>query len=192
MAQLDKTFPTNDCSACIFSPKLQTLAQNPNIEILAYSRIEGIEGEAGNFRVKVRRKARYVDPDKCTSCGTCAEKCPTKIPNEYNFGHDMRKAIYKDYAQGIPSVYTIDTENCRVFLGKKCGVCKKICPAGAVDYEQKDVIEDIEVGAVILSPGTNYSTQPACRNSDMAGCPMWLPTWKWSAFSAHRAHFEGR
>ena len=153
MAQLDKTFPTNDCSACIFSPKLQTLAQNPNIEILAYSRIEGIEGEAGNFRVKVRRKARYVDPDKCTSCGTCAEKCPTKIPNEYNFGHDMRKAIYKDYAQGIPSVYTIDTENCRVFLGKKCGVCKKICPAGAVDYEQKDVIEDIQVGAVILSPG---------------------------------------
>lgn len=153
MAQLDKTFPTNDCSACIFSPKLQTLAQNPNIEILAYSRIEGIEGEAGNFSVKVRRKARFVDPDKCTSCGTCAEKCPTKIPNEYNFGHDVRKAIYKDYAQGIPSVYTIDTEHCRVFMGKKCGVCKKICPAGAVDYEQKDTIEDIEVGAVILSPG---------------------------------------
>ncbi len=153
MAQLDKTFPTNDCSACIFSPKLQTLAQNPNIEILAYSRIEGIEGEAGNFRVKVRRKARFVDPDKCTSCGTCAEKCPTKVPNEYNFGHDVRKAIYKDYAQGIPSVYTIDTEHCRVFMGKKCGVCKKICPAGAVDYEQKDAIEDIDVGAVILSPG---------------------------------------
>ena len=74
MAQLDKTFPTNDCSACIFSPKLQTLAQNPNIEIVAYSQIEGIEGEAGNYRVKVRRKARYVDPAKCTSCGTCADR----------------------------------------------------------------------------------------------------------------------
>lgn len=153
MAQLDKTFPTNDCSACIFSPKLQTLAQNPNIEILAYSHIEGIEGEAGNFTVKVRRKARFVDPEKCTSCGTCAEKCPTKVPNEYNFGHNQRKAIYKDYAQGIPSVYTIDTEHCRVFLGKKCGVCKKVCPAGAVDYEQQDIVVDVNVGAVILSPG---------------------------------------
>jgi heterodisulfide reductase subunit A len=153
MAQLDKTFPTNDCSACIFSPKLQTLAQNPNIEILAYSQIEAIEGEAGNFTVKVRQKARYVDPEKCTSCGTCAEKCPTKVANEYNFGHDKRKAIYKDYAQGIPSVYTIDTKNCRVFQGKKCGVCKKVCPAGAVDYEQQDAIIDVNVGAVILTPG---------------------------------------
>ncbi len=153
MAQLDKTFPTNDCSACIFSPKLQTLAQNPNIEILAYSQIESIEGDAGAFRVKVRQKARYVDPDKCTSCGTCAQKCPTKVPNEYNFGHDMRKAIYKDYAQGIPSVYTIDTDHCRVFQGKKCGVCKKACPADAIDYEQQDVISELDVGAVILAPG---------------------------------------
>ncbi|MEI7448862.1 MAG: FAD-dependent oxidoreductase [Desulfomonile sp.] len=153
MAQLDKTFPTNDCSACIFSPKLQTLAQNPNIEILAYSRIEAIEGDVGSFRVKVRRKARYVNPEKCTSCGTCAEKCPIKVPNEYNFGHDSRKAIYKDYAQGIPSVYTIDTEHCRLFKGKKCGVCKKVCPAGAVDYEEQDVLVDLDVGSVILAPG---------------------------------------
>ena len=153
MAQLDKTFPTNDCSACIFSPKLQTLAQNPNIEIFAYSRIEAIEGDVGSFRVKVRRKARYVNPEKCTSCGTCAEKCPIKVPNEYNFGHDSRKAIYKDYAQGIPSVYTIDTEHCRLFKGKKCGVCKKVCPAGAVDYEEQDVLVDLDVGSVILAPG---------------------------------------
>ena len=153
MAQLDKTFPTNDCSACIFSPKLQTLAQNPNIEILAYSRIEGIEGEAGNFKVRVRQKARYVDPEKCTSCGTCAQKCPTKVPNEYNFGHDIRKAIYKDYAQGIPSVFTIDTDHCRLWKGKKCGVCAKVCPAGAIDYEQQDTVVDVDVGAVILAPG---------------------------------------
>ena len=153
MAQLDKTFPTNDCSACIFSPKLQTLAQNPNIEVLAYSKLEKIEGDAGNFRVKVRQKARFVDPEKCTSCGTCAEKCPTKVPNEYNFGHDVRKAIYKDYPQGIPSVFTIDTAHCRVFQGKKCGVCQKVCPAGAVDYEQQDKVVEVEVGAVILAPG---------------------------------------
>jgi heterodisulfide reductase subunit A len=153
MAQLDKTFPTNDCSACIFSPKLQTLAQNPNVEIIAYSRIEGIEGSAGQYKVKVRQKARYVDPEKCTSCGACAEKCPTKVPNEYNFGHDKRKAIYKDYAQGIPSVFTIDPDHCRVFKGKKCGVCAKVCPAGAIDYEQEDLLVDLEVGAVILAPG---------------------------------------
>jgi len=160
MAQLDKTFPTNDCSACIFSPKLQTLAQNPNIEIVAYSTIESIEGTAGDYRVTVRKKARYVDIDKCTSCGTCAEKCPTKVPNEYNFGHDKRKAIYKDYAQGIPSVYTIDTAHCRLFQGKKCGVCKKVCPAGAVDYEQQDEIVQYHVGAVILAPGYElFNTQ---------------------------------
>ena len=160
MAQLDKTFPTNDCSACIFSPKLQTLAQNPNIEIIAYSTIEAIEGTAGNFTVTVRKKARYVDPAKCTSCGTCAEKCPTKVPNEYNYGHDMRKAIYKDYAQGIPSVYTIDTAHCRIFQGKKCGVCKKVCPAGAVDYEQQDEIVQYHVGSVILAPGYElFNTQ---------------------------------
>jgi heterodisulfide reductase subunit A len=160
MAQLDKTFPTNDCSACIFSPKLQTLAQNPNIEIVAYSTIESIEGSAGDFRVTVRKKARYVDISKCTSCGTCAEKCPTKVPNEYNFGHDKRKAIYKDYAQGIPSVYTIDTTHCRLFQGKKCGVCKKVCPAGAVDYEQQDELVQYNVGAVILAPGYElFNTQ---------------------------------
>ncbi len=153
MAQLDKTFPTNDCSACIFSPKLQTLAQNPNIEILAYSKLEAIEGEPGNFKVRIREKARYVDPEKCTSCGTCAQKCPTKVPNEYNFGHDKRKAIYKDYAQGIPAVYTIDTEHCRVFQGKKCGVCAKVCPAQAIDYEQQDSVVELEVGSIILSPG---------------------------------------
>lgn len=153
MAMLDKTFPTNDCSACIFSPKLQTLAQNPNIEIMAYSVLEGITGEPGNFSVTVRERARHVDPVKCTSCGTCAEKCPIKVPNEYNWGHDVRKAIFKDYAQGIPSVYTIDTDRCRTFQGKKCGVCKKVCPAGAVDYEQQDKVTEINVGAVILAPG---------------------------------------
>ncbi|MCX5871760.1 MAG: FAD-dependent oxidoreductase, partial [Deltaproteobacteria bacterium] len=122
-------------------------------EIVAYSEVQGIEGSAGDFRVKVRRKARYVDPEKCTSCGACAQKCPIKVANEYNFGHDKRKAIYKDYAQGIPSVYTIDPNHCRLFKGKKCGVCAKVCPAGAVDYEQKDVIQEFEVGAVILAPG---------------------------------------
>jgi heterodisulfide reductase subunit A len=110
-------------------------------------------GEIGAFRAKVRCKARCVDASKCTACGACAEKCPTKVPNEFNFGLDERKAIYKDYAQGIPSVFTIDPDHCRVLQGKKCGVCAKVCKAGAIDYEQKDTEVDLEVSSVIIATG---------------------------------------
>ncbi len=107
----------------------------------------------GDFRAKVHKRARYVDASRCTACGACAEKCPTKVPNEFNFGMDQRKAIYKDYAQGIPSVYTIDPDNCRVLQGKKCGVCAKVCQANAIDYEQKDSDEELNVAAVIIATG---------------------------------------
>jgi heterodisulfide reductase subunit A-like polyferredoxin len=107
----------------------------------------------GDFRAKVHRKARYVDPSKCTACGACAQKCPTKVPNEFNFGLDERKAIYKDYAQGIPSVFTIDPQNCKVLQGGKCGVCAKVCQAKAVDYEQKDSDVELNVASVIVSTG---------------------------------------
>ncbi|MBI5569763.1 MAG: CoB--CoM heterodisulfide reductase iron-sulfur subunit A family protein [Desulfomonile tiedjei] len=103
--------------------------------------------------MKVRKRPRYVDQSRCTACGACAEKCPTKVPNEFNFGLDDRKAIYKDYAQGIPSVYTIDPENCRVLKGQKCGVCAKVCQAKAVDYDQKESFVDLNVAAVIVSTG---------------------------------------
>lgn len=121
--------------------------------MLAYSEVTEFSGQVGEFKVKVHRKARYVDQTRCTACGACAEKCPTRVPNEFNFGFDDRKAIYKDYAQGIPSVYTIDPNNCRVIKGQKCGVCAKVCQAKAVDYEQKDWDEDLEVAAVIVSTG---------------------------------------
>jgi heterodisulfide reductase subunit A-like polyferredoxin len=107
----------------------------------------------GAFKVKVHKKARYVDSSRCTACGACAEKCPTKVPNEFNFGFDQRKAIYKDYPQGIPSVYTIDPAHCKVLQGGKCGVCAKVCQAKAIDYEQKDSDVDLEVAAVIVSTG---------------------------------------
>lgn len=129
------------------------VGRHPNINLLAYSELTEFSGEIGSFRAKVHRKARYVDQSKCTACGACAEKCPTKVPNEFNFGLDDRKAIYKDYAQGIPSVYTIDPKNCRVIQGKKCGVCAKVCQAKAVDYEQKDFDVELEVAAVIVSTG---------------------------------------
>jgi heterodisulfide reductase subunit A-like polyferredoxin len=94
-----------------------------------------------------------VDRSRCTACGACAEKCPTKVPNEFNFGLDERKAIYKDYAQGIPSVYTIDPEHCRIMQGQKCGVCAKVCQAKAIDYEQKESIVELDVAAVVVSTG---------------------------------------
>lgn len=103
--------------------------------------------------MKVHRKARYVDDTRCTACGACAEKCPTRVPNEFNFGLDDRKAIYKDYAQGIPSVYTIDPKACKVLQGGKCGVCAKVCQAKAIDYEQKDTDVELTVAAVIVATG---------------------------------------
>ena len=107
----------------------------------------------GDFRVKVHRKSRFVDASKCTACGACAEKCPTRVPNEFNFGLDERKAIYKDYAQGIPSQFTIDPDHCRVLQGQKCGVCAKVCQAKAIDYEMKDSDVELNVAAVIISTG---------------------------------------
>jgi heterodisulfide reductase subunit A-like polyferredoxin len=121
--------------------------------LLAYSEVTEFSGQVGDFRVKVHSKARYVDSTRCTACGACAEKCPTKVPNEFNFGLDQRKAIYKDYAQGIPSVFTIDPNACKVLQGGKCGVCAKICQAKAIDYEQKDCYVDLNVASVIVSTG---------------------------------------
>ena len=120
---------------------------------MAYSEVTDFSGQVGDFRVKVHRKARYVDQSRCTACGACAQKCPTKVPNEFNFGLDQRKAIFKDYAQGIPSIYTIDPEHCKVLQGGKCGVCAKVCQAKAIDYEQKDVDIELNVAAVIVSTG---------------------------------------
>jgi heterodisulfide reductase subunit A-like polyferredoxin len=127
--------------------------RHPKIRLLAYSEVEAFSGQAGNFSVTIRKKARYVDENKCTGCGSCAEKCPTEVSDDFNMGLAKRKAIYKYFAQGIPSVFTIDTRFCRQFTGKKCGVCKKTCQAGAVDYEQQDQVLNLEVGAVVVAIG---------------------------------------
>lgn len=129
------------------------VGRHPHINLLAYSEITEFSGSIGDFHAKILKRARYVDPSRCTACGACAEKCPTRVPNEFNFGLDERKAIYKDYAQGIPSVFTIDPLHCRVMLGQKCGVCAKVCQAKAIDYEQKDSYEELHTAAVIVSTG---------------------------------------
>jgi heterodisulfide reductase subunit A len=153
MAQLDKTFPTLDCSMCTLSPKLAEVARHPNIELLTYSEITGIEGEAGDFTVKVKKKATYVDPDKCTACEICVAKCPVKVPNEYNEGQGTRKAIYLAFPQAVPRVFTIDAEHCLYLNKGKCGNCAKFCENDAINYEDKDEEIEINVGSVILSPG---------------------------------------
>lgn len=129
------------------------VGRHPNVELMAYSEVEEVSGTVGCFKVKVRKKARYVDADKCTGCGACREKCPTDVLDLYNEKHSTRKAIYSWFAQGIPSTHTIDTDHCRVFNGKKCGVCQKRCEAGAIDFDQKDEVVELDIGAIITSVG---------------------------------------
>ncbi len=129
------------------------VGRHPNIELMAYSEVEKVEGEAGDFKVTVRRKARYVEEDRCTGCGACKEKCPTVLPDVFNEGLGDRKAIYSWFAQGIPSTHTIDPAHCRQLNGKKCGICQKVCQADAVNFEQKDRIVEIEAGAIIVASG---------------------------------------
>ncbi|MDM8543683.1 CoB--CoM heterodisulfide reductase iron-sulfur subunit A family protein [Desulfococcaceae bacterium HSG9] len=153
MAQLDKTFPTNDCSACMLGPKLVELDNHANIEILAYTDVLNLEGTPGHFRLTLKRKARAVDPEKCVSCGLCADKCPTRVSNVFNAGLNQRKAIYLPYPQALPLTYTIDKEKCRFFTKGKCRICEKLCPNKAIAFDQKDETVYIEAGAVILAGG---------------------------------------
>jgi len=129
------------------------VGRHPNIELMAYSEVDKVEGEAGAFKVTVRRKARYVDEDRCTGCGACAEKCPTVVSDAFNEGLGQRRAVYSWFAQGIPSTHTIDADHCRQLNGKKCGICKKVCQADAIDFEQQDRFMDIDAGAIIVASG---------------------------------------
>jgi heterodisulfide reductase subunit A2 len=153
MAQLDKTFPTDDCAACMMGPKLVELAKHPAIEILAYTEVLGVEGEAGRFHLTLKKKARAVDPEKCIGCGLCAEKCPQQIPDSFNLGLNHRQAVYLPYPQAVPRVYTIDKQFCRYFTEGKCRICEKLCPTQAVDFGQNDKIVSLETGAIILAGG---------------------------------------
>ncbi|MBQ2544877.1 MAG: CoB--CoM heterodisulfide reductase iron-sulfur subunit A family protein [Clostridia bacterium] len=154
MAQLDKTFPTLDCAACILTPKMVDCAQNENIRILSFSEVEEVAGFVGNFTVKIRRKARYVDETKCTGCGLCTEKCPVKkVPNEFNLGMDNRRAVYIPFAQAVPKVARIDPDWCNMLKNGKCGLCSKVCTVGAIDYHQEDTFLEEHYGAIVAATG---------------------------------------
>ncbi len=153
MLQLSETFPTLDCAQCTLTPKTVETGQHPRIKLITYSEVEKVEGSAGDFTVRIKRKAAYVDWDKCTGCGLCQEKCPSKNPSEFERNMGLGKAIYTLSPQAVPNKPVIDTDKCRYFREGKCRVCEKICPVGAIDYEQKDSFIEERVGAIILAIG---------------------------------------
>ncbi len=156
MAQLDKTFPTLDCAACILTPKMVDVAQHEKVRIFSYSEVTEVGGFVGNFEVTIKKNARYVKEDLCTGCGLCTEKCPQKkVPNEFNLGMDNRRAIYIPFAQAVPKVATIDPGYCTMLKSGKCGLCSKVCTAGAIDYTQKDEFIKEKYGAIVVATGYN-------------------------------------
>jgi len=152
MAQLDKTFPTNDCSMCIESPKFIECDRHPNIEILTYTEVDSLEGEAGDFTVTLIKKPRYVMEDKCTGCTVCVEYCPVRVPDPFNQDLSSNKAIHIYFSQAVPLVTYID-ENCLFLKDKKCTICQGVCKHDAIDLHQEAEKVDVKVGAIVLSPG---------------------------------------
>jgi heterodisulfide reductase subunit A len=148
MAQLDKTFPTLDCSACILTPKMVDVARHPNIELLTYSEVLAVSRASKSFEVTILKKSRYVNEDKCTGCGICAQYCPIEVPNEFDQGIGIRKAIYVPFPQAIPLIYTIDKENCI-----KCGLCERMCEAEAIDHNQQPMKITVTVGSIVVAVG---------------------------------------
>ena len=153
MSQLDKTFPTNDCSMCIMSPKLVEVGRHINIKLVTLAEIQDVQGKEGNYKVKIFQQARHVDMDKCIACGVCSEKCPKKVDDLYNKSLAKRKAIYVPYPQSVPLKFSIDSRYCLKLTKGKCGLCEKVCPSGAINYDDRDKTFSINVGSIILASG---------------------------------------
>ncbi len=148
MASLDKTFPTNDCAMCTIAPTLVGTGRHHNIEILTCSEIESVEGNAGNFKISVIKHPRYIDDEKCTGCGLCAQYCPIEAISEFERGIALRNATFVPFPQAVPLVFRIDRTKC---IG--CGLCEQYCKADAVNYSQEEEKVDLNVGSIVLAPG---------------------------------------
>ncbi|MDO9334230.1 MAG: CoB--CoM heterodisulfide reductase iron-sulfur subunit A family protein [Dehalococcoidales bacterium] len=182
MIQYAEVFPTLDCPQCIMTPKMVEIAQHPNIKLMTYAEVQKLNGSAGNFEVEILQKARKVDVKKCTGCGTCWQKCPEKVSSEFNAGMAKRTAVYIPFPQAVPAKPVIDTEHCRYIHyqqymagkreGKKppeCRICEKLCPVGAIDWEQHDEIVKEKVGAIVVATG--FDLMPVSRIPEYADDP---------------------
>ncbi|HDQ73958.1 MAG TPA: CoB--CoM heterodisulfide reductase iron-sulfur subunit A family protein [Chloroflexi bacterium] len=167
MAQLSETFPTLDCAQCILTPRTVEVGHHERIALYTYAEVIGVEGEIGDFQVRIRRHATYVDWDACTGCGLCQEKCPTRVSAEFERDVGERKAIYTLSPQAVPNKPVIDREHCIFFQRGKCKACERFCPVGAIDYEQEDSIIEEQVGAVIVATG--YDLYPLTRMPEYGG-----------------------
>lgn len=176
MAKFDKTFPTLDCAACILTPRMVSVGQHPNIRLMTYAEVSEIGGYVGNFTVKVRQKARYVDPGLCNGCGMCWEKCPgTRVPRKGNIHEKLSlgptSSIYMPFMQAVPAVPVIDNDTCLYFQKGKCQICQQICERNAIDYEMKDTFEEFEVGNIIVAAGFQTFDPAVVKRYGYGGFP---------------------
>jgi len=153
MAQLSRTFPTEDCASCILSPKMADVAENPNIHLMTYSEILEVSGSVGNFRVRILKKPKYVDEDKCTACNKCTEVCPVSVPDEFNLGMTMRKAIYLPSSVAVPHSHVIDEDACLGLRPLACGLCSEVCEANAINYDEMPQYVNLKVDTIIVATG---------------------------------------
>jgi heterodisulfide reductase subunit A len=151
--QLSRTFPDFEAAEDIILPMMNEVSDHPRIKLMTYSELEEVSGHVGQFDVKVRKKARYIDPEKCTACGLCIQECPVEVPSEFDTGLGKRKAVYVSFPRAVPATPVIDAEACLFLQEGECQACKSVCEPGAVDFDQKDTIVETEVGAIVLATG---------------------------------------
>ncbi len=163
MAMFDKTFPTLDCAACILTPKMVAVGNHDNIELITNAEVQGVTGRPGDYKVKILRKARFVDVDACVACHACSDFCPVQVWSEFDSNLARRKAIYIPFPQAVPNAYLVDPQNCTYIQtgGKKCGACLKKCPKDCIDLKMKDELTEVEVGNIIVATG--YDLLDAAR-----------------------------